>query len=429
MENILILTYYYHPCKGVSAYRPLSWTKDFQKYGFNTTVITRHWKGDEKQWDEYLADNISEKKTITYQNSKTIYLPYKKNRYIKLAEKKWVQTLGLSRLIYLLLAISGNFHREVDGYNCFKKCLYEELSKEKYKLIIVTSPPLNLIKLAVKANKKFNIPFVVDFQDSWNNMMLAENYKPDTKESFYNYIKELYLKKWLNKALFITAVTPAFTHFIKRLTKKPVEIITNGFEKDAYLNNIKSTDDFFNISLMGTVHPIQDITMMLDGLNLFLLDKDPKKVKLNFIGLNSFPEISKKITAVIPEIFTTVSDRVSIEKSVELTLSAHVLLFPSYKGYKGYYTAKIFEYLGSGRNILMVPGNNDIVDDLILSTQTGKIANSEKEFAEILEDWYSQWRNTGTLQYYGIRENIDFYSRENQNSILCDVIKKHLAYI
>lgn len=429
MENILILTYYYPPCKGVSAYRPLSWTKDFQKYGFNTSVITRHWNGDEKTWDEYLADNISEKETITYQNSKTIHLPYKKNGYIKLAEKKWVQKLGLSKLIYLLFAISGNFHREVDGYNCFKKCLYDELSKEKYKLIIVTSPPLNLIKLAVKANKKFNIPFVVDFQDSWNNMMLAENYNSNNKESFYNYIKELYLTKWLNKSLFITAVTPAFTPFIKRLTQKPVEIITNGFEKDAYLKNIKSSDTFFNISLMGTVHPIQDITMMLDGLNLFLRNKDPKKVKLNFIGLNSFPEIAKKITDVIPEIFITVSDRVSMEKSVELTLSAHVLLFPSYKGYKGYYTAKIFEYLGSGRNILMVPGNNDIVDDLILSTQTGKIANSEIEFAETLENWYIEWKNTGILQYHGIRKNIDFYSRENQNSILCDAIKKHLAYI
>ena len=63
------------------------------------------------------------------------------------------------------------------------------LSKEKYKLIIVTSPPLNLIRLAYDLNKKFNIPFVVDFQDSWNNLMLAENYNPKIKEKFYNYFE------------------------------------------------------------------------------------------------------------------------------------------------------------------------------------------------------------------------------------------------
>jgi hypothetical protein len=426
MENILILTYYYPPCIGVPAYRPFSWSKDFHQHGFNTTIITRHWNGNEKKWDEYLEENLSESKTITNQNSKTIYLSYKKNKYLKLAENKWIKKMGISKLIYLFLTISGNFQVELDGFNCFKECLYNELKKEKYKLIIVTSPPLNLIKLAYKANKKFNIPFVVDFQDSWNNMILAENYKPTTKELFYNYLKEFYLKKWLKKSLFITAVTPAFNAFVKRLTHSPIEIITNGFEKNAYIKNIKPIDTFFNISLMGTVHPIQDISMMLEGLNLFLKDKNSDNIQLNFIGLNSFPEISKKIRAALPEKFIYATDRVSMEESVELTLAANVLLFPSYKGYKGYYTAKIFEYLGSGRNILMVPGNNDVVDDLILSTQTGKIANSDKEFAEVLENWYTEWKNTGTILYHGIRENIDFYSRENQNQLLCAAIKKHL---
>ncbi|MES2566584.1 MAG: hypothetical protein V4565_06945 [Bacteroidota bacterium] len=427
MENILILTYYYPPCTGVPAYRPFSWSKDFHKHGFNTTIITRHWNGNEKKWDEYLEDNYSESKIITNQNSKTIYLSYKKNKYLKLAEYKWVRKVGLSKLIYLFLTMSGNFHMDLDGYNCFKKCLYDELNKEKYKLIIVTSPPLNLIKLAFKANKKFNIPFVVDFQDSWNNLMLADNYKPNAKERFYNYFKELYLKKWLKKSLFITAVTPAFTKFIKRLTLKSVEIITNGFEKDVYLKNIKSSSTFFNISLMGTVHPIQDISMMLGGLNLFLVDKNPELVKLNFIGLNSFPGISKKIRMALPEKFIYTSDRVSMEESVELTLAAHVLLFPSYKGYKGYYTAKIFEYLGARRNILMIPGNNDIVDDLIHSTLAGKITNSEKEFADTLEDWYTEWKRTGNLLYHGIGDKINFFTRENQVHLLCETIKKKLT--
>lgn len=427
MRNILILTYYYPPCTGVPAYRPASWPKDFNMQGFNTTVITRHWNGDEKIWEQYLGENHNKIEVQTGENSKTIYLPYKKNRTLQLAEKTWIKKLGLSKAIYLFLTLSGNFQKELDAYTCFKEYLFELLSNEKYALIIVTSPPLNLIRLAFEANKKFNIPFVVDFQDSWNNFMLGENYQPGAKEKFYNYFKELYLRKWLKRSLFVTAVTPAFTNFIKRITTRPVEIITNGFERGAYTGDAKPAGPFFNISLMGTVHPIQDISMMLQGLNLFLQDKGPEHVRLNFIGLDAFPEISKKIRAALPESFIHTSGRVSMAESVKLTQAAHVLLFPSYKGYKGYYTAKIFEYLGAKRNILMVPGNNDIVDELILKTKAGKIANSEKEFAALLNNWYLELKETGTIRYHGIDENIDFYSRENQNRLLCEAINKHLA--
>ncbi|MDF2450175.1 MAG: hypothetical protein K0R26_2679 [Bacteroidota bacterium] len=425
MENILILAYYYAPCRGVAAYRPSSWAKDFQKHNFKTTTITRQWEGNENVWTDYQKELDWDIKIVNENNSKTIYLPYRKNKYLMLSEKKWMRLLGFNKLIHLFLTITGNFQPEVDAYACFKEYLFKHLQNEKYKVIIVTSPPLNILKLAVAVNKEFKIPFIVDFQDSWNNLMLSENYNPCRKEKFYNSMKLWYLQKWLSKVSFIITVTPSIADLIEKVTEKPVRIITNGFEKEKYTTTpVKATNSYFNISLMGTVHPIQDITMMLKGLNLFLNGKDPELVRVNFIGLNSVPESSRKVKAALPDKFVYISDRVSMDESVEMTLAANILLFPCYKGYKDYYTAKIFEYLGAGRNILMVPGNNDIVDDLILRTGTGKIANSEEEFAAILEKWYIEWKSTGSVEYRGLRENIDFYSRENQNDLFCDLIKK-----
>lgn len=424
MENILILTYYFPPCIGVPSYRPSSWTKDFKKHNFKTTVITRQWKGNERIWTDFLRESNSEIKIFNEDNSTTVYLPYRKNKWLLLSEKKWIRFFGLNKFIHFLLAISGNFQTEIDANSCFKDYLFNHLQNEQYKLIIVTSPPLNLIKLAVTVKEKFNIPFIVDFQDSWNNLMLAKNYNPGVKEKFYNFIKQKYLKKWLNKASLIITVTPSIADLIRKLTKSRIEIITNGFEKEKYTTStIKKDNSIFNVSLMGTVHPMQGISMMLEGLKLFLKDKASHLVRLNFIGINSFPEISQKVRMIIPNEFLFISDRVSMDESVKLTLAADVLLFPSYFGYKGYYTAKIFEYLGAGRNILMVPGNNDIVDKLILETQSGKIAYSEKEFAEILEKWYIEWKNTGTIKYHGITRKIDYFKRENQNGILCNLIR------
>lgn len=424
MESILIITYYYPPCIGVAAYRPLSWVKDFQKYDLKTTVITRHWIGNENVWVDYQKELGSDIKIINEQNSKKIYVPYRKNKYLKFSEKKWIKFFWINKLVYFFLAITGKFQPEVDGYTSFKEYLFKHLKTEKYKIVIVNAPPLNLIRLVATANKKFKIPFIVDFQDSWDNMMLSKDYNPGKKEKFYNSLKVIYLKKWLNRASFIITVTPSIASLIQKITNKPVKVIMNGFEKGKYIATAYNKDtSYFNISLIGTVHPIQDISMMLEGLKLFLKGKDPRLVKLNFIGINSFPEISQKVKMVIPNEFLYISDRVSMDDSVRLTLAADVLLFPSYSGYADYYTAKIFEYLGAGRNILMVPGNNDAVDDLILETASGKIANSVIEFAEILEKWHMEWKNSGTIKYHGITQKIDFYSRENQNEILCNLIK------
>lgn len=427
MKKILIITYYYPPCRGVPSYRPSSWAKDFHKHGFKPTIITRHWNGKENVWEDYLQDNLTGINIKTDNNSKTIRLPYSKSRYLKLAENKWMCNLGLNKLVHLFLAVSGNFQKELDGYTCFKSYLFKHLKSNDYKLVIVTSPPLSLVRLASKTEKKFSIPFIVDFQDSWNNRMLNENYNPRTKEKFHNSLKEHYLRKWLKNASLVTTVTPSIGELIKKVTKVPIEIITNGFEKGIYVSSqVRPSKLVFNISLMGTIHPMQDISIMLKGLNIFLQNKTHERVQLNFIGLDSFPDISNKIKKTFPEKFINVTPRVSMNEAVKLTLSSSVLLFPSYKGYKGYYTAKIFEYLGAERNILMVPGNNDIVDELILKTKSGKIANSENEFADLLNNWFVEWEETGVLKYDGIEENINHYSRENQNKLFCKSIMKHL---
>jgi hypothetical protein len=427
MKNILILTYYYPPCQGVPSFRPSAWSKDFSSFGFKPTIITRIWKGKENKWEDYLVESKGKIQMIENQISKTIYLPYKKSKILRLTEKKWIKVLYLHKLIFLYLAMIGNFQQEVNAYHCMKKYVYDHLKVTQYKLIIVTSPPLNLIRLAHDLNIKFNIPFIVDFQDSWNNSMLADNYKPRYKERFYNYLQKYYLKKWLKRSSLITTVTPAISNFIKKTTNSPIKIITNGFEKDAYNSiNVKPSNSLFNVSVMGTIHPFQDISDMLEGITIFLKNKNPEKIKFNFIGIESFPEITKKIKNKLPNDFIYTSPRVSMEEAIKHTLSAHILLFPSYKGYKDYYTAKIFEYLGAGRNILMIPANKDIVDDLILKTNSGKIADSAIEFSSILELWYKEWQATGTVKYYGIKDNINQYSRENQNRLLCEAIKEHI---
>ena len=419
-SNILILSYYYPPCTGVAAYRPLSWAKDFHQHGYHPTILSRHWNGKENNWADYLKENKQKVSVSSEENARIIRLPYKQHLLIKLAENRWSRLFMISKLIYFWMAIVGKIHAEVDAEGCFEKYLDQHLQTEKYAFLVVTSPPLNIIRLAYKMNKKHKIPYVVDFRDSWNNLLLGEKYKPSVKENFYNNLKEYYLKKWLKKSTFLITVTPAIEQLLAKISSKPVEIITNGFQLEAYRHsNSKPSTSVFTVSVIGTIHPMQDISMMLSGLNLFLKNKDPNTVRINFVGLESSPEMAVLVRNSLPSNFITISPRVTKKEAIALTLEANILLFPSYKGYKDYFTAKIFEYIGAERNILMVPGNHDLVDALLIKTKTGKIAYSEMEFNLIMEEWLTEWKETGTLLYHGKKEEITYYSRENQTALLC----------
>src|SRR6185369_10495823 len=127
MKRVLVLTYYYPPCKGVPSYRPYSWSLDFPRLGFATTVITRHWTGSETKWEEYLGENSSPPQTISDQNSKTIYLPYKKNRFVAKSEKIPMRKTGLSKFLHFYMTVKGDFQPDIDAYNCFANAAEAEL--------------------------------------------------------------------------------------------------------------------------------------------------------------------------------------------------------------------------------------------------------------------------------------------------------------
>ena len=427
MKKALIISYYYPPCTGVASFRPLSWSRDFIKHGIKPTIVTRHWNGRENSWEDYLAENDKPIDIFDEGTSKIIRLPYKKNKIIQKIETPWIIKSGISRITHFLLNFRGKFQREVDAEGCFKDFLVQYLSKEKYSLLIVTAPPLNIVSLGYYLHQRFHIPFVVDFRDSWNNLLLKTGYRPNNREALQNKMKEYYLGKWLQAACFTTTVTPAIAELISKLGIHNTEIITNGFQLEDYKIKIeKENTNTFIVSVIGTIHPYQDIESMLEGTKLFLSDKNPGEVLFQFIGISASPEIESQVKQSLPEEFIITTQRVTKEEAIRQTLLSDILLFPSYKGFSNYYTAKIFEYLGSGKNILMVPGNHDMVDDLILTTGAGKIAYNSIQFSNHLNGWFSEWKSTGNLKYNGVPEKINFYSRENQTRILCQNILNRL---
>ena len=84
-----------------------------------------------------------------------------------------------------------------------------------------------------------------------------------------------------------------------------------------------------------------------------------------------------------------------------------------WKGWKGIYSGKIFEYLGAKKNILIAPNDGDVLEKLINYTNSGKLANTPQEMTAILSNWYSQWKRH-EIEYHGIDKRINEFTRESQ---------------
>jgi hypothetical protein len=71
---------------------------------------------------------------------------------------------------------------------------------------------------------------------------------------------------------------------------------------------------------------------------------------------------------------------------------------------------------------LCIPGDNDCVDALLQETRAGVICRTAEETAAQILGWYEEWRQTGTILYSALNEEIMKYSREKQAGQLARIL-------
>lgn len=81
---------------------------------------------------------------------------------------------------------------------------------------------------------------------------------------------------------------------------------------------------------------------------------------------------------------------------------------------RGAYTTKVFEYMGLRRNIIQIPGDKDVVEELILKTKAGKAPHTAEEAYNDVMLWYDEWKRTQRIDYHGDLTEVMKWSREKQ---------------
>lgn len=109
----------------------------------------------------------------------------------------------------------------------------------------------------------------------------------------------------------------------------------------------------------------------------------------------------------------TEPDRVSYDKSIEAQRSSDVLLFIQWlgRGNEGWYSAKIYDYLGARRPILALAKKGGIIENLIKMTSSGVSTEDKEEMKRYISAFYDEYVKNGSVRYSGREEEVLRHTR------------------
>ena len=404
--KILIISYYAFPLNAVPSYRIESFCEGFAKEGADVTLLTRHWDEGFNSWQDVLTSNLKEVEIKNTKNYSEIFLPFKETK--KDSRFRLLNTLRTFKNYFL-----GNIQIETDAYTNFKNYALQLIRKENdFDLIYVSAQPYNLIKLGYYLNKQSGVPFIADFRDFLNNKYLMHGNSLSLRERLVNSFITIHVRKWTDKALSITTVSPFLVEIIGNEFKKKTSLVLNGYEQKYFSesNIVFKPNELFTIRHIGTAYDGFDFSAIVNGILMFKQRFPLRKFKIEIIGTNN-KQIEKQFSdSFSKEELVIVSKRIPKEEVVQKTINSDVLLL-AWNLYKGNYGTKLFDYLASGSHILLSPPDNSVVEDLIRKCENGSVAYTSDEVCAVLEKHYLLWeqgKNKTPLNPYPqfARENI-----------------------
>jgi len=403
-KTVLLLAYYFEPCTYVAVNRPNSFAKELVNNGFEVIVITRHWSGKEQVWEDYLKETnkklrIDEMKDITIHR-----LPYKPTTYFG--------NKFLSKSQALFRIATGNINHDVNYYQ-YKQYISNLLAITKVDFILVSIPPVNALRVAAELSKKHNVKLFVDVRDYENNIVLNKYLKIRFLNMVRHKLTLMHSIKWFNQASLIFTVTAPLTSFIEKVTSRTVLTVMNGYH-EKLLNVIQSGYGDFHITLVGSLYEIPEFTELLKGFKLLFSKEFSQKLKVQFIGSSTSESVVQKLKDAIPDGNLIFKNRLPQDIAMAEAAKSQLLLVLGFKNMKGVLGTKPFEYMGLRKTIIQMPGDEDLMQEIILECNAGFCPTTAEQFVEVIQNCFFEWRNTGNLNYHGNIDLIKKYSREEQ---------------
>jgi glycosyltransferase involved in cell wall biosynthesis len=327
----LIITYYWPPCGGPGALRPVKFVKFLPHFGIQPIVLTR--------------------KTIAYHSYDNDLV-----HDVKAVQVMKTESLDPARLFYLCgmriyqpktwhmsIKHAMNFPDNKIGWIPFA---YAAGMRIECDSIFVTAPPFSAFISAYAIAERTSKPLILDFRDAWLEFPFMP-YKGKRQKQFVSY--------WERKiATFSSAITVVNENIRDSLIKKyphiaeKIEVIPNGYDPDDFVAVQKPNT--FTIAYLGTIREERNPQSFLKAVDELIHKNKIGKtdLKIKFIG-----HIEDRYLSTIKKYeFVEMKGHIPYHEAIREFSSSHLAIMIT-TGSKYFFPSRQNEYLATGLPIIV----------------------------------------------------------------------------
>lgn len=424
MKRVLIITYYWPPAGGPGVQRWLQFVKYFKNFDIEPVV--------------YVPENpsyplIDESFELEVPSGlEVIKLPIKEPyRFAKVLSRKKTKEMSSgiisnkkqSFVEKMMLFVRGNFFipdARIGWVNPSVTFLKNYISENPVDLIITSGPPHSLHLIGLKLKKELNLKWIADFRDPWTTIHYHKSLRLMGKAIRKHKALE---KEVLSEANLIVVTSPTTKNEFELITKKPIEVITNGYGELEEVPRVLDTS--FSISHIGSLLSERNPKVLWEVLSEITSENSDFKrdLELKLAGIVSKEIVDSVFNAGL-ESNCKLLGYVSHSEAIQLQQNSAVLLLVEIdsEDTKSIIPGKLFEYLAARRPIFALGPKGSDIAGIINETKSGEFYNYSQTDAlkSHLLELYSDFKR-GSLKISS--EGIEKYSRRELTKRMSEIIK------
>jgi glycosyltransferase involved in cell wall biosynthesis len=425
LKRLLIVSYYFPPVNVVASLRASKMAKYLPEYGWESWVLT-------VVPPPALPHSMPEE-PISGRIIRTKYLRPRIRTAppttLQVSASSTSQRLGPIERLYskvekaLDLNTSRMPDRTLGWYPYAVRAGSNLLAQADFDAIYSTSGPPTCHLVARRLQRVFNLPWIADYRDLWSlNHRLARG--PLFQRA------EEHLERWVVKAAaHLVTVTDPWRDKLATLTGQPVTTIPHGFDEEDF-ENLPSqgphAQEPLTLLYVGTLYPYhQDPSPLLGaiaGLDRLSLIQ-PGDLVVRFVGSDpDYPASLAREHQVLE--YVEFTDFVPFRVSLRMQSQASALILIKWgdEQESGHCPAKLYDYLGVGRPILVLGDKPDVVDSIVEDCSAGVCVGSAEEATEVLLSWLTSHRERGAIFWRFNEKRRNHYTRTRAARTLANLL-------
>lgn len=446
MKTVLLLAYecapYNRPGSTIGAQRPFQFAKYLPKNGWRTIVICcdfsqRYTLNPKEDWKSLIAERVVYELN-EWDQDKSLMIALPSLQYANFNDRIWLSTVEIEKN-------KGTYIAKPEVWNFFKRKLTsfiklfqgdhsqswqkvalfasEILFKQlRIDFVIACHSPDASLHVAAELHAQYGCRWAVDFRDPVLQPF-SLTLRPILKRYFSGIIRS---------SSFLINVNPAWVEFDAQDFNKKSVMITNGFDEEEIPQINVERVQTLKIGVYGNVSFPGNIDILFDALKKFMYDMGNNDWKMSYFG-NLADEFRHKASALMLSDNVVCSNHCSREVVLQEMANNDILILFSLAQSKvsdpylakGYYPGKVFEMLGLQKPILVIPGDQGVLDALIRESGTGVILRNEIEIVDALKGYYDQKFSSEQVNFIPNKKFIKKYSRQEQSKSLAVALNNH----